>query len=88
MQNSAIKANYAVLNIHDALGGFSALENVGEIYGYGYWGAPSRTARTPFKKLVFGVFAISKASSTDSNDPLPSVLKIEMPTDLFYPVEK
>jgi len=54
------RANYAVFNAGEAIGLLAGLPGAGRVLGYGYWGKPSKTARTPFKKLVFAVFAVTK----------------------------
>lgn len=52
-------APYVVLNAKELMGMIRRLE-AAYVYAYGYYGAPSATAVTPFKKLCFGVFAIQK----------------------------
>lgn len=54
------RANYAVFNAAEAIGLLAGLPGAGRVLGYGYWGKPSRTAVTPFTKLVFAVFAVRK----------------------------
>lgn len=54
------RANYAVFNAGTAVALLAGLPGAGRVLGYGYWGKPSKTARTPFKKLVFAVFAVTK----------------------------
>jgi SAM-dependent methyltransferase len=54
------RANYAVFNAGEAIGLLAGLLGAGRVLGYGYWGKPSRTAVTPFKDLVFAVFAVRK----------------------------
>lgn len=54
-------ANYVVLNLKDALAMFKGLKpSPRTIDSYGYWGKPSSTAVTPFKKIVFSVFYLQK----------------------------
>jgi hypothetical protein len=53
------RAPYVVLNAHslmERLGGFCP----SEINAYGYWGAPSSTAVTPYERLCFSAFSIRK----------------------------
>ena len=55
------RANYVVFNAHEALRLFAALRpSASNVLGYGYWGSPSRTAVTPYDRLVFAVFAVTK----------------------------
>lgn len=57
-------ANYVVLNLEDALGILKELKSSPCVIGsYGYWGKPSSTASTPFKKIVFSVFYAQKGSN-------------------------
>jgi SAM-dependent methyltransferase len=57
------KANYVVFNVHDALHLFADLQpRASDVLGYGYWGTPSATAVTPHDRLVFAVFAVTKAT--------------------------
>ena len=56
------KANYVVFNVHDALSMLGSMSpQVSHVLGYGYWGAPSKVAVTPYARLVFAVFAVTKA---------------------------
>lgn len=65
------KANYVVFNILDALSMFKNLdEPPGHVLGYGYWGRPSKSAVTPYKELVFGVFALKKSENESSEAEL------------------
>lgn len=78
------KANYVVFNISELLSLFSSLDP-SEIIGYGYWGQPRGGARTPFKKLAFGVFAVRKRKLNDKDE-----CKAEMnfPISLFLKGKK
>lgn len=59
-------AQYTVFNIKNALDLFSSLTpRASHVLGYGYCGEPSPTAVTPYEKLVFAVFAVTKAESAD-----------------------
>ena len=57
-------ASYVVLNVKDLLRQLSVF-NPSEINAYGYWGAPSVTAVTPYDKLCFAAFSIRKRSADD-----------------------
>lgn len=62
-------ANYVVFNAKSFLATMGGLEPAPELIGaYGYWGKPSSTAVTPFKKLVFAVFFIRKAKDSSSSE--------------------
>jgi SAM-dependent methyltransferase len=72
-------ANYVVFNFKDALRLFTRLLPAPEsIAAYGYWGAPSVTAHTPYDKLVFSVFCIRK--------PVAET-KGKIGTEFYLPVE-
>ena len=71
-------AQYSVLNIDDCVTMFCELPNVGEIYGFGYMGKPSKTAVTPYKELCFAVFSIKKDTSNSGE----SQLILDLPFDL------
>ncbi|WP_061217852.1 methyltransferase domain-containing protein [Leptospira weilii] len=59
-------APYVVLNSKELLSHFEKL-GAGDIFAYGYYGSPSSTAKTPFKKLCFGVLAVSKPKKEDTH---------------------
>jgi SAM-dependent methyltransferase len=54
------RAAYVVLNAKQLMQKLRHFDS-SEISGYGYWGAPSATAVTPYERLCFGAFAIRKA---------------------------
>jgi SAM-dependent methyltransferase len=64
----AEKAAYVVLNVSEALAELGRL-GPDRVQGYGYWGAPSATARTPFDRLAFSVFALRKPIGGASTTP-------------------
>jgi SAM-dependent methyltransferase len=72
-------ANYAVFNVREALRLFADLPGAGRLLGYGYWGKPSRTAVTPYRALVFAVFALRKGKE----DPAAPSLELRLPLSLF-----
>lgn len=75
-------ANYAVFNLRDILGRMKELSPFAQDIGaYGYWGTPSPTAVTPYKKLIFAVFYLKKGKgnkirgiNTEFNLPLEAFL--------------
>jgi SAM-dependent methyltransferase len=55
------RASYVVLNATSLIQELLAFDP-SEINAYGYWGAPSVTAVTPYEKLCFSAFSIRKRS--------------------------
>ncbi len=54
-------ANYVVMNYREAVRMFENLSpQPSRIGAYGYWGAPSQTARTPYEQILFSVFYVQK----------------------------
>jgi SAM-dependent methyltransferase len=72
------RANYAVFNAREAIALLAGLPGASALLGYGYWGKPSRTAVTPFKELVFAVFAVTKGKEDRS---VPS-MELRLPLSL------
>jgi len=81
MPVNAEKAAYVVLNVSEALAELSRL-GPEAVTGYGYWGPPSATARTPFHRLGFAVFAARKPPA---GAELPSVadFALRLPPDIW-----
>ncbi|EMJ96557.1 class I SAM-dependent methyltransferase [Leptospira alstonii] len=52
-------APYVILNSKELIHHFEKL-GAGDIFAYGYYGAPSKTARAPYDQLCFGVLAVKK----------------------------
>jgi 2-polyprenyl-3-methyl-5-hydroxy-6-metoxy-1,4-benzoquinol methylase len=62
-------ANYVVFNFPQILHNLKSLQPAPALIGaYGYWGRPSATAVTPFKRLVFAVFYLRKRSGDGGRD--------------------
>ena len=59
------RASYVVLNAKTLMGQLANF-NPSEINAYGYWGAPSTTAVTPYERLCFAAFSIQKRKSDDA----------------------
>ena len=75
-------ANYVVFNVREFFRMVGAFKpQASNVYGYGYWGAPSKTAVTPYKKLVFGVVIIQKKEIHDKKMEIISQFKF--PLDLY-----
>ena len=62
------RASYVVLNAQSLLRQLAEF-NPSEIDAYGYWGAPSVTAVTPYERLCFAAFSIRKRKSDDAGTP-------------------
>jgi SAM-dependent methyltransferase len=76
--------NYVVFNFSDSLVLFAGLTPSPQIIGaYGYWGKPSPTARTPFKKLVFAVYYIKKSRRGFNSKSLPLEIELNLPFDFL-----
>lgn len=80
LSSDAERAAYVVLNVSDALGDLSRL-NPARITGYGYWGPPSASARTPYKKLLFSVFAVEKPAGAQAVSH--TELELTLPPDIW-----
>jgi len=61
-------ASYVVLNAADLFRRLAVLDPA-SILAYGYWGAPSATAVTPYEKLCFAALALKKRLP-DNREPL------------------
>lgn len=73
------RAAYVVLNVNEALGILCAL-GARHVIGYGYWGPPSATARTPFERLAFSVFAVERPAAAGELRP---TLELHLPGDIW-----
>lgn len=73
------RANYAVFNAGEAIRLLADLPGAGRLLGYGYWGKPSKTATTPFKKLVFAVFAVTKGKENLAAPSMELRLPLSLP---------
>ncbi len=75
-------ANYVVFNTREF---FRMIEDFkpqpSNVYGYGYWGLPSKTAVTPYKKLVFGVVIVRKKEVHDKKMEITA--QLNFPLDLY-----
>ena len=70
-------APYVVLNAADLMHRVRKLERRWRVFAYGYYGAPSQTAVTPYEELCFAVLAISK-----SIDDRPFEADLLLPDDV------
>lgn len=69
------RASYVIFNTSRALALLSGLGG-SEMLGYGYWGKPSVTARTPYDRLIFAVFGVRRGGP-------PGSARLELPVDSF-----
>ena len=76
LPDDAERAAYVVLNSGDALAMLGGL-GPERVSGYGFWGAPSTMARTPFHAILFAVFAIFRAG--DGNPCDRAVFDLDFP---------
>ena len=60
------RASYVVNDARDLIGQLKGFGS-SEIQAFGYWGAPSATAVTPYARLCFAAFAIRKGLEPTSN---------------------
>lgn len=74
------KAPYIVLNVSQAFSLLSRLQpKPDHIMAYGYWGEPSRTARTKYDRLVFTALAVRKGNNDSKDIPC----ELHLPAGLF-----
>lgn len=62
------RASYVVLNAKSVIQNLLSFDP-GEISAYGYWGAPSASAVTPYERLCFSAFSIRKRSGNVGGAP-------------------
>jgi SAM-dependent methyltransferase len=79
LAHDAERAAYVVLNVSEALAILGALQP-SRVMGYGYWAKPSATARTPFDRLAFTVFAVEKNMAASD---APPILELHLPWDIW-----
>ena len=73
------RAAYVVLNCRALLQQLDAFDSL-EINAYGYWGAPSASAVTPYKQLCFAAFSIRKRREGETGR---MVLKMDLPKEIL-----
>ncbi|TGL60412.1 class I SAM-dependent methyltransferase [Leptospira jelokensis] len=72
-------APYVVLNVNDLFGRISNLDPI-EMKANGYWGSPSKSAKTVYDSLCFSAFSIQKKKE---NKKSKFKMSLELPLDLF-----
>jgi SAM-dependent methyltransferase len=78
------RAAYVVLNYHSLLqqlGAFNPLE----INAFGYWGAPSASAVTPYQQLCFAAFTIRKRHDSEI---CPMRLNLDLPKEILDSLDR
>ncbi|TGK14551.1 class I SAM-dependent methyltransferase [Leptospira stimsonii] len=73
-------ASYVVLNAKELMEQIETFNPL-KINAYGYWGAPSSTAVTPYKRLCFAAFSIQKRSDKDIQ---PIEFDLKMPSEILF----
>jgi SAM-dependent methyltransferase len=71
------RASYVVNDARSLMAHFRAFRP-SEIKAFGYWGAPSATAVTPYDRLCFAAFAIRKPADT----PGPCKIDLQLPEEI------
>jgi len=74
------RAAYVVLNAGQLLRDLSGF-NPSEINSFGYWGAPSATAVTPYQELCFAAFAVRKRRAADVG---ALRLRMDLPKEILH----
>lgn len=78
----AERAAYHVFNVGEAISWLTGQAPRPEnLYVYGYWGKPSATARTPYKQLLFSVFALRKPAS--AGNVIDTPVEVHLPASAF-----
>jgi SAM-dependent methyltransferase len=78
------RAAYVVLNACVLLQQLDAFEPV-EIDAFGYWGAPSATAVTPYQRLCFAAFSLRKRRPGNSS---AARRRLELPQEILDAIER
>lgn len=71
------RASYVVLNAGNLIRQLIAYDP-SEINAYGYWGAPSVTAVTPYERLCFSAFSVRKRDGNSGASRLDLALPVEI----------
>jgi SAM-dependent methyltransferase len=70
-------APYVVINARSLLRRLRDFQP-GEIRGFGYWGAPSKTAVTPYERLCFSAFSIRKRKEPSGD----CIVDLKLPAEI------
>lgn len=79
------RAAYVVLNARDLMSKLLSFDPL-RVHIYGYWGAPSASAVTPYERLCFVACSISKRRPEDSVVPLQCSL--DLPIEIRVQMEQ
>jgi SAM-dependent methyltransferase len=75
------RAPYNVFNANEAIRWLRAQTPApAMVHLHGYWGRPSRTAHTPYHRLLFSVIALRKGNAGET--PADPVVESEFPSDI------
>ncbi|MFI5349840.1 MAG: class I SAM-dependent methyltransferase [Elusimicrobiota bacterium] len=77
-------AAYVVLNAGDLMRSLGEFDP-SEISAFGYWGPPSATAVTPYKRLCFAAFSIRRRTAEDSG---AARLRLDLPAEILGVIER
>ncbi len=77
-------APYVVLNFQELLELLKKF-NPSEIKASGYWGKPAGSAVTPYKRVCFAAFSISKKSTSDDAQ---IIYDLDLPPEFINSFEK
>ena len=69
---------YVVLNYKEWMKTVKSLPRISKIRGFGYYGSPSITTITPFKKVCFAVFALKKNDKKNNE----IIIDLELPNEI------
>ena len=72
-------ACYVVLNAADLFKKIKIF-NPSKVISYGYWGPPSKTAKTPYRQLCFSAFALKKRLKNEKGSTTADLL---LPQDIL-----
>lgn len=75
-------APYVVMNWREALELMGQFQPA-RISSFGRWGAPSETASTPFERVVFSVWVVTRRSGNDVEDVVDTQCDLDWPLELF-----
>lgn len=78
------RASYVVSSASDLMRTLGRLEPAG-INAYGYWGAPSASAVTPYETLCFAAFSVRKRQPGETADP---TCRLDLPAEILDAMEQ
>ena len=75
-------APYVVMNWREALGLIGRFQPA-RISSFGIWGTPSETASTPFERVVFSVWVVTRRTEEDAEATTDTQCDLDWPLELF-----